>query len=636
MLRIKLKTMRLWFLLALLSNFLRPADVSAGPLYYDQLNSLQKSYWLKLLHYQNGKSRADGEGFFLSPQGKTSPALEMQADLEAFGNPKAKSGWFGLHPQCVFRERFAFLKELELLNAVKELPCEDFFKWKKGLNAESVTLVFSSSYPNNPSSLFGHTLIRLNQKNKSKGTSGDLLDYAVAFSAVPEKEDIGLVFAYKGMFGGYKGILEVTKYYTKVTEYNNGESRDLLEYDLQMTSKEIDRLINHLWEIYQTTYFDYYFADENCSAVLVDILAVAFDEEGINHHEHWYYLPSEMIKVFEKFPYRIKSRGYRASLKKQLEKQFDALSGEELIEVRSLAEGTHLPAGFSKARVLDGVISLLDFTRYRTKDQLSLTQSSLLRAALVRRASLPQNEEQKILGHDQSNRPELGHESRKWSFFLRTEESHSLIGIEYKDGYHDLLSNDLGYDPFSQFDFFTGSLVYDRSLGRLSYDQLTFVNLVSLHPYTFYDPQFSWAAKVVSDRLYGSNEDLNCELCHKLNARAYLGPSLAPSHQMMMSFLTGVFAEASPHFSRGFRAGVGIEASLLFTLGPKLKIGFFDEIRFNALEKIKSDYFHHLTFKQSYFSGKNTEWRFESSMVSKATSLDHKTWINQLNYGFYF
>lgn len=628
MLKLKLKTMQLLLQLVLLSSFLLSADSSAGSL-YDNLAPTQKSYWLKLLHYFQDKSRADGENFFLSPNGKTNPSAEFYATISAFKDPNAQAGWFKYHPQCVFRERYQFLKQAGLLTDVSEKTCTEFDEWKKGLNAESMTLIFSSSYPNNPSSLFGHTLIRLNQKGKSN----DLLDYAVAFSAMPEHDDLGVIFAFKGMFGGYKGLLEVTKYYTKVNEYNNGESRDLIEYDINMTADELNRLINHLWEVYQTTYFDYFFADENCSAVLVDILAVAFHLDDVNSHQRWYYLPSEMIKAFKNIPGRIKSEHFRPSLKKQLEKKLDKLSEFELREVRIFTETSkELPYNYDRIPVLDGIISFLDFTRYRTKNNLNGEQKVMMRKALLRRSVLAQDKDNTVVLYDQNNRPDLGHEPRKLSFFARSEDAHSLLGIEMKQGYHDLMSNDSGYDPFSQFDFFTGSIVYDKYLNRFNYDQLTLVNLVSLHTYKFYDPQLSWAAKVVSDRIY----DIDCGLCHRLNARAYLGPTIRANSKMALSLMTGVFGEAAKHYQKGARVGIGFEGSLLFQLTDTIKIGLFDELRADAIHKLRKDYYNNAGSKLTYFSDLNNEWRFESSVVSKFRSFKTNKWINQLNYGFFF
>lgn len=631
MLKLKLRTMRLWLLLALLSNLIWPADSSAGPL-YDSLLPIQKSYWLKLLHYHNDKSRADGEYFFLSPHGKTNPEEEMLADISAFNDPNGKAGWFHYHPQCVFKERFSFLKKAGFLKDTKIVNCTEFDEWKKGLNPESITLVFSSSYPNNPSSLFGHTLIRISQKNKSSQTAYDLIDYSFAFSAMPEKEDIGVVFAYKGFFGGYKGLLEVTKYYSKVAEYNDGESRDLIEYNLKMSPDELDSLVNHLWEIYQTTYFDYYFADENCSAVLADILAVAYHLEDINTHQRWYYLPSEMVKSFRRVPDLIVSESYRPSLKKQLEKKISLLTNAQKNDLKNLVSTKNLPENYDQTIVLDAIIQYLDFTRYRTKNQLTDKEKILLRKSLLKRAALGEAVGPELLNYDQSNRPDYGHEPKKLSYFLRSEKSHSLIGLELKQGYHDLMSNDLGFDAFSQFDFLVGSLLFDKQLNKISYDNLTLVNLTSLHTYSFYDPQFSWSAKVVADRIY----DLDCDLCHKVGARAYFGPTLKPENSIAMTLMAGVFAEASKHFEKGHRAGVGAEASLYWQAASKYKVGFSDEIRFDASRKIKRDFSNRIQLLNSYFPSINSEWRFESALHSKKGSLNANIWVNQLAYGIYY
>ena len=65
-------------------------------------------------------------------------------------------------------------------------------------------------------------------------------------------------------------------------------------------------------------------------------------------------------------------------------------------------------------------------------------------------------------------------------------------------------------------------------------------------------------------------------------------------------------------------------------------MGFFDEIRFDATKKMAKDYYNQLGFKQSYFSGINSELRFESSMISKYKSFEKNVWLNQLGFGFYF
>lgn len=612
--------MHLFLQLVLLSNFL----MVAGPASATSLD-FDKSYWLKLLHYHNGTGRADSEHFYLSPEGKTNPDAELAATIAAFKNQNAVSGWFKYHPQCVFRERLRFLQEQKLLEGIPLVSCSQFEEWKTGLNADSMTLIFSSSYPNNPSSLFGHTLLRFNQKNKTN----DLLDYAVAFSAIPEKEDLGVVFAFKGMFGGYKGLFEVTKYYTKVNEYNNGESRDLIEYNLKMSPDELDRMINHLWELYQTTYFDYYFADENCSAVLVDVLAVPFHKDGeVNKHDRWYYLPSEMVKRFEG---RISSVKYRPSLKKQLTHQWESLSSAEIKDVKKIIDDEVIPENYSNAKVLDTVIGYLDFTHYRTKKKLSPELQTLLRKALIKRASLPKANTSNIV-YDETNRPDEGHEPQKWATFARMENHRPLLGLELKQGYHDLMSNDQGFDPFSQFDFFTASLVYDLKLKKFDYDQLTIVDLVSFHEYRYYDPQLSWKAKVSSDRLYYGD----CKLCHKLNANAYGGPTFKLSDSAILSPMLGVFGEASSHLPKGHRVGPAAEISFYKQFGQHYKLGVIDELRLDATRKLSDDFINQITIRHSLFL--NTKWdlRFDSKILSQEGSFSKNAIIHQVTYGHFF
>lgn len=625
--------MHLLLLLALLSNLI----IAAGPVSAASLlDQKDYSYWKKILHYNDQNiSRADGTKFFLSPIGKSNPEAELMATIAAFKNPNATAGWFNYHPQCVFRERFFFLKNQGLLENVPEVSCPEFLEWKDGLNTESVSLIFSSSYPNNPSSLFGHTLLRLNQK-KVDGKKQDLLDYAVAFSAVPEHDDLGVVFAAKGMFGGYKGLFEITKYYTKVNEYNNGESRDLIEYNLSMTPAELDRMINHLWELYQTTYFDYYFTDENCSAVLADLLAVAYKEDDrVNAHARWYYLPGEMVKHFSQLKGRIESITYRPSLKKQVAKQFEKLSANELKEVKEIVSKKALPENLMNTNVLDSVISFLDFTQYRTKNKLEGEEATLQRSALIKRSKLPKAENF-IETYDQNNKPEFSHDPQKFSFFSRLENKHFQTGIEFKQGYHDLMSRDLGFDTFSQFDFLVGSFLYDFKLKKINIDELILVNLASLHEYRFYDPQLSWKARVGIDRIY----DFDCTHCLKLNLSGLGGLTLrSQSDQSVFNLMAGIAGETASEINKAYRLGPLFEVSfysLVSPLSENLKIGLSNEIRFDATKKIRSDFYNQINMKTSYALNQNSDLRLEQKVVSRFGSLTKQSTIYEIKYGHFF
>src|SRR5688572_16379463 len=136
------------------------------------------------------------------------------------------------------------------------------------MDPEGLTMVFASYYLNNPASMYGHTFFEINRPD----TRG-LLDYTINFAAYPDTTN-GILFAIKGLTGGYPGRFSTMPYYMKVQEYNNLESRDLWEYPLQLDSPSMDRLIRHLWEMGQAS-MGYYFFNKNCSYQLLPLLEVA-------------------------------------------------------------------------------------------------------------------------------------------------------------------------------------------------------------------------------------------------------------------------------------------------------------------------------------------------------------------------
>ncbi|MEX0698773.1 MAG: heavy metal translocating P-type ATPase, partial [Acidimicrobiia bacterium] len=61
------------------------------------------------------------------------------------------------------------------------LECKRFREWRAALNAKGLTLVFASAYINNPSSMYGHTLLRVDARDQDERTR--LLAYTINFAA---------------------------------------------------------------------------------------------------------------------------------------------------------------------------------------------------------------------------------------------------------------------------------------------------------------------------------------------------------------------------------------------------------------------------------------------------------------------
>jgi len=237
-------------------------------------NLAQDDYWLRLVHYKRKgtgyHSQADDPDFFNAPEGKNSPIAELVATLRAFFLP----GDDDRHPQCRFPARLHWLNQRLGLVALG-LPakhCKKLTQWRRTLNAEHATLVFPAAYLNSPSSMFGHTLLRLTPADFRKSTP--LAAYALNYAANANEDDGGLAYSFKGLFGGYPGLFSIVPYYEKIKQYSDIESRDIWEYSLNLNQAEIDQLMRHAWEV-KNINFDYYFLTENCSYHMLSLLEVA-------------------------------------------------------------------------------------------------------------------------------------------------------------------------------------------------------------------------------------------------------------------------------------------------------------------------------------------------------------------------
>jgi hypothetical protein len=122
-------------------------------------------------------------------------------------------------------------------------------------------MIFPAAYLNSPSSMFGHTLLRIDQAGVQKSDKTALLSYAINFGAYIEGSDNSILYAWKGLMGGYPGLFALVPYQEKLSEYRSLENRDLWEYRLNLTQEETARMVEHVWELKQIQ-FDYFFFDE--------------------------------------------------------------------------------------------------------------------------------------------------------------------------------------------------------------------------------------------------------------------------------------------------------------------------------------------------------------------------------------
>ncbi len=560
----------------------------------------QNPYWKRLLHYRKNwfgvdKSEADGLDFFLSPHGKTDPKAELQSDLDAFQNPNSTPvGPLKQHAQCAFPERYRFLKNILALT-FSEPPCDDFNTWKNRFKARSVTLIYAAAYFGSPSSMFGHTFLRIDSApREGQKQKNDLLDYGISFDAVmgPNHD-----FAYplRGLLGLYPGMYSQMPYYLKINTYSNMDSRDLWEYQVNLTPEQIDRLLNHIWEM-GTTHFDYYFFNRNCSYQLLTLFEVANPEWNLKNQFDVKAIPVDTIRSLLQQNQAIRSIHYRPSLLHTLENRLALMDESELARFHITKNNIALIQESDTAKTLD---ALMDWQKYEALENSFSVEEAERKIdfrLLQLRAKKPNTQEnfselslETPLGNSLESsttakvplRPDLGHLSSKFSSFIESEAHVGAFGFELRPGFHDLLDPDEGFLPDSALNIgrVRGSVLLDETkTARL--DELLIGEVVSYQPFTRLKKYLSWQ---VSGGLYRPVET-SCTACVAEYLQGGAGVTLGTTKASLSVLFTG-HTEFSNTFNDviglNYRVGPGTLLLGLFKISENLKIlGSLEHIRY--------------------------------------------------------
>ena len=209
-----------------------PLDLAALLARAGELKLAEEAGWLRLGHWRprwlpGVKGDPDGPGFYLAPGGKTDPAAELAATLAGLLAPSPGGDDELKDPYCRFPARLHYLAGRLGFDPASLPPraCPRQLAFFERIQARSVTVVFSSYYMNNPASSFGHTFLRLNKTEVPlPGKTFELLDYGVDYAATPDTQN-ALFYAFKGLFGLFKGSFSHYPYYYKVREYADAEQQ---------------------------------------------------------------------------------------------------------------------------------------------------------------------------------------------------------------------------------------------------------------------------------------------------------------------------------------------------------------------------------------------------------------------------
>ncbi|EQC49081.1 PF13387 domain protein [Bacteriovorax sp. BSW11_IV] len=430
--------------------------------------------WLKALQYEKTifgyKSRIDASTFFLAPDGKTNPERELVATIEAFKSNQT-FGKLKHKAHCTFTGRYKILKDAFKLPDYG--PCTDYETWIKALNAKDISLIFASSYPNNPASIFGHTFLRINNKKNQDQGASDLLDYGLNYAATTGS-DGGIEFAIFGVFGMYEGHYSLMPYYLKINEYNNYENRDIFEYNLDFNEKEIDRLLSLVWEMENVGYSDYYFFDENCSFQILALLEGAAPDNSFLNELPFYVSPIDTLKVLvEKNKAHFKKA--RPSLRTQMEQYLNELSPEEKNQLEMLLSGVDVK---TNTKTLESAVHALKLKKYSAMGTLSESDETLYHKLLVKRSKEASGKviEKKI----NYTPPHLAHKTKALKIMGGLKNKKQFHSLSFRMGWHDELNNDVGHIAFSKLDLLKMTFYYDEK--NIKLQDFYLVDVFSIEP----------------------------------------------------------------------------------------------------------------------------------------------------------
>ncbi len=539
------------------------STVSASPMGLIQARAKAQSlhladapYWQRLMFYQkNGHgvlSKVAQPSFFLAKNGRSDPAAELDATLAGLYDPAQAATDQAV--ACQFPVRRDWLVAQMGLQAsdLPVTPCPALSAWLQGIQPRHATLVFSSDYMNNPSSMFGHTLLRLDPDENEKTR---LLAYAVNYAAKTDGAS-SASFAFKGLTGRYPGAYDIMPYYEKVREYNDFESRDLWDYSLNLTPDETQRLTKRVWELRFVT-FPYYFLHSNCSYQLLGLLEVARPTLALQQQLPLYAIPTDTLRVsllkaglLDKIAYRpafasrLNAQAAHASpatvraAKRLTQHPDDPLTG---LTLREQAQATEMAGDYAYQQFVGHQIEQAD-------------AQPVLRSLMVRRSQVDVPDTRVIVPTPPTD-PAHGHLTSRIALGVGEDAGHGYAELEWRPAYHDLLDSAAGYRNGAGINFLQTKLrVADD---RVTLQQLTLLEIQSLSPKTDFFAPLSWNLAMGVRQVPISDGQFSRDQSH---AVSYLQGAEGQAWQLGSALCYGLVAgalEAGAALDNGWRVGIG-------------------------------------------------------------------------------
>ncbi|OAL85426.1 Lnb N-terminal periplasmic domain-containing protein [Acinetobacter terrae] len=445
--------------------------------------------WQRLMYAnEKGQSEVNYSGYFLAPEGKANLKQELQANIHAlfqFAEPNQSV-------RCRFPARSHWLMQ-QLNIQEQQLPavtCPELDDWIGQIKPYKATLIYATDFMGNPSSMFGHTLLRLDPKDQKQL---NLVSYAVNYAATVTSGE-GWSFAWNGLTGQYPGEYSLMPYYRKVKEYGDLESRDLWEYELNLSPDETRFLVEHIWEMKHVA-FPYYFVSDNCAYRLLGLIDLVRPAFNLKQQFKVTAIPVETIKAIEQQGL-VKDTVYRPALETQLlsqARQHGKSSAKVAHEV-AFAEIKNMPTileqyqGRDHAKILEMAYDDLYLQFIGHKVEPSFAQPRL-RQLLSLRSQIDLEKQRQEPVRPKVD-PTQAHDARHFSVNIGEVQGDKFIELGHRQAYHDLIDPQSGFRTGTQLLFWDGSIQYRED--ELKLNHFDFLSVNSYNPITPFKTPLSW------------------------------------------------------------------------------------------------------------------------------------------------
>lgn len=511
------------------------------------------SQWLALGHYRRQwtggyRSTIDSPGFFVSSEGKTNPQAELNATIELFeaGSDEKKI--------CLFPARYAYLRRKGLVT--RRFPeCREYRQFLADVAPAGITLLFTDAYMNNPSSLFGHTLIRIDTARK--GTQ--LLAHGMNYGAFTGDER-GVLFAVYGLTGGYYGGFTLKPYYDIINTYNNIENRDIWELQLNLTPQEQKMFVAHLWELGHAQ-SRYYFFGRNCSYMLMEALDAVRPSLRLADDFPMQTIPLDTVKAVNARPGLVKAVHYRPSRQSRLNDQYRQMTvAQKKAFEKFVLDGEYGPEGLTPEEQAGVAEAAYQFVQYqyvaKNIDLKDYRRQSF--KLLVARNNLKAKDNFKPLTEGKS--PLKTHDAMRLSAGAGVRNGQGFQQLEFRPAYHSLTDDSYGMLPGAEINFLNFAVRHYDGRNNYVLQKFDLVGIRSISPVNVMFRPLSYQIRAGIDR--ETNPD-NEEEGYAFNLTAGAGGSYAFAESLKGYLLLNNHLSYGGFLPHNQWVGIGAAAGLL-------------------------------------------------------------------------